>query len=267
MGAQKDEESLLCKTCKSKNCICGLIMKTRMMLGTLALTAVVGCATIEKSFNKAHQIYRDNKAKIIVLHTKFKYTAAGVEHDYDQSGIGFCVGNKILTMEHVVNKAKHESQTPFGLIEFQTNMISRVVRIKGKEKPLELIVENAADDVALFKVPKGTNCYEKDDLGDSDDLYVGMKLYNIGRPLVGEITLKKGMVGSLKGYENLKEINVKPKNVFMFLGSLYAGDSGSPFFGRDGKIYAVAQGTFQYMKGLSWATRINVFKKYMRDNK
>src|SRR3989344_1063659 len=191
-----------------------------LTLGLTALLSISGCIN-SNDYNsrvrellkferyRVERILEKVKSKTLRLEAVIEYSIIGSSnYTSEQQGVGFCIktgyGDRIVTLEHIINLHQLERRTSIGKITIRVNLNNRAIRINNDDKPLEVIAEDEDSDLAILKAPQGLDCYSEEDFGNIEYLYVGKEIFFYGTPLGQELTLRKGIIGSLKGYEILK---------------------------------------------------------------
>lgn len=188
----------------------------------------------------------------------------GAKTTIENEGVGFVIGNKILTLDHVVSQYVLIYNTPFGRAEVPAKTISeKTYLVHGKEKILlKALYKNKEDDIALFEVPAGVSLVSFPyRIGNSDDLRVGNFIYVVGNPMNFGLNVREGIVSATSVPAVILKVDAKAENAFMVSNGLNPGDSSSPVVAiRDGQfeLVGLSQGTFVGSQSLGWAIRINV---------
>jgi len=117
----------------------------------------------------------------------------------------------------------------------------------------------AAHDTAIVKVEKqGLPAAE---LGDSDELRVGQRVYAIGNPfgLAGGPTVTSGVVSATK--RTIESQRGLVENLVQTDAAINPGNSGGPLVDLEGKVVAINTAIIPYAQGIGFAIPINVAKK------
>ncbi len=113
-------------------------------------------------------------------------------------------------------------------------------------------------DVAVLKVDsEGLTAAE---LGDSDKLRVGQRVYAIGNPfgLVGGPTVTSGVVSALN--RSIQDRRVSLQNLVQTDAPINPGNSGGPLVDTSGRVVAVNTAIIPYAQGIGFAIPINTVK-------
>lgn len=160
-------------------------------------------------------------------------------------GSGFIIESDghIVTNAHVVRGAEK-----IGVVLYDGNLV-------------EGLVEGACQsiDVALIKVDSdGLTTAE---LGDSDKLRVGQRVYAIGNPfgLMGGPTVTSGVVSALN--RSIQDRRVSLQNLVQTDAPINPGNSGGPLVDTFGKVAAVNTAIIPYAQGIGFAIPINYVKE------
>lgn len=148
----------------------------------------------------------------------------------------------ILTNNHVVHGAERITVTLWN----------------GEVLNGRLIGACTAHDIAVVKVDKKNLPYAE--LGDSDKLRIGQRIYAIGNPfgLVGGPTITSGVISALnRTIESEREFL---ENLVQTDASINPGNSGGPLVSLDGKIVAISTAIIPFAHGIGFAIPINSAK-------
>jgi S1-C subfamily serine protease len=117
----------------------------------------------------------------------------------------------------------------------------------------------ATHDTAIVKVEKqGLPVAE---LGDSDELRVGQRVYAIGNPfgLAGGPTVTSGVVSATK--RTIESQRGLVENLVQTDAAINPGNSGGPLVDLEGKVVAINTAIIPYAQGIGFAIPINMAKK------
>ena len=149
----------------------------------------------------------------------------------------------ILTNNHVVGGAEKISVTLWnGEI------------LKGK-----LVGSCTVHDIAVVKVDKeGLSAVE---LGDSDKLRVGQRVYAIGNPfgLAGGPTITSGVISALN--RTIESETEMLENLVQTDAAINPGNSGGPLVDLEGKMVAINTAIIPFAQGIGFAIPINSAKR------
>jgi S1-C subfamily serine protease len=148
----------------------------------------------------------------------------------------------ILTNNHVVGGSEKISVTLWnGEI------------LKGK-----LIGSCGVHDTAVVKVEKSGLIAAE--LGDSDTLRVGQRVYAIGNPfgLTGGPTVTSGVISALN--RTIESQTEMLENLVQTDAPINPGNSGGPLVNLEGKVMAINTAIIPYAQGIGFAIPINAAK-------
>jgi serine protease Do len=153
----------------------------------------------------------------------------------------------ILTNNHVVGGAEKINVT------LSNNQV-----IEG-----DIVGSCVARDIAVVKVnAKGLQFAE---LGDSDKLRVGQRVFAVGNPLglAGGPTVTSGVISALN--RNIESDRGLIENLVQTDAAINPGNSGGPLVSLDGKIIAINTAIIPFAQGLGFAIPINSAKACTSD--
>lgn len=159
------------------------------------------------------------------------------------SGTIIDVEGYILTNNHVVERAERINVTLWN----------------GEVLNGRLMGTCGVHDIAVVKVD------EKDlfiaDLGDSDKLRIGQRVYAIGNPfgLAGGPTITSGVVSALN--RTIESKNELLENLVQTDAAINPGNSGGPLVDINGRVIAISTAIIPYAHGIGFAIPINSAKK------
>lgn len=149
----------------------------------------------------------------------------------------------ILTNNHVVGGAEQINVTLWN----------------GEILQGKLVGSCSVHDTALIKVDKtGLAAAE---LGDSDQLRVGQRVYAIGNPfgLAGGPTVTSGVISSVK--RTIESQRGMLENLVQTDAPINPGNSGGPLVDLTGKVVAMSTAIIPYAQGIGFAIPINSAKR------
>ncbi|MGC8896531.1 MAG: S1C family serine protease [Candidatus Bathyarchaeia archaeon] len=149
----------------------------------------------------------------------------------------------ILTNNHVVGGAEKISVTLWdGEI------------LEGK-----LVGSCTVHDIAVVKVDR--DALPSAELGDSDKLRVGQRVYAIGNPfgLAGGPTVTTGVVSAVN--RTIESENEFLENLVQTDAAINPGNSGGPLVNLEGKVVAINTAIIPYAQGIGFAIPINSAKR------
>jgi len=153
----------------------------------------------------------------------------------------------ILTNNHVVGGAEKIGVTLW------TNEV-----LEGKIAGL-----CAVHDIAVVKV-KGKDL-QAAELGDSDKLRVGQRVYAIGNPfgLAGGPSVTSGVISALN--RTIESQRGLIENLVQTDAAINPGNSGGPLIDLEGKVIAISTAIIPYAQGIGFAIPINSAKTCTND--
>ncbi len=182
----------------------------------------------------------------------------GYEPQEVSGGTGFIVTSDglIMTNKHVV-----ENET----VEY------RAVFQDGTEYDVELVSKDSFDDVAVLRiVTEGVTEFPTVELGDSDDLQIGQKVFAVGNALAmyGH-SVTSGII-SAKGREvsAYNETGDDFENLFGLLqtdAAINFGNSGGPLVDLDGNVVGMSVATAEYGESIGFVIPINDLKPAIKN--
>ena len=160
-------------------------------------------------------------------------------------GSGFIIESEglIVTNAHVVRRAKK-----IGIVLHDSNLVEGF--IQGQCRSI---------DIAVIKVDsEGLTAAE---LGNSDKLRVGQRVYAIGNPfgLVGGPSITSGVVSALNRSIHGKEGSFT--NLVQTDAPINPGNSGGPLVDIQGRVVAINTAIIPYAQGIGFAIPINTVKE------
>lgn len=164
-------------------------------------------------------------------------------------GSGTIIDSKgqILTNNHVVGGAEKISVTLWN----------------GDVLEGTIVGACAVHDTAIIKVNRqGLIAAE---LGDSEKLRVGQRVYAIGNPfgLAGEPTVTSGVISATK--RTIESQRGLIENLVQTDAAINPGNSGGPLVDLEGRVVAVNTAIIPYAQGIGFAIPINTAKQCTSD--
>lgn len=158
------------------------------------------------------------------------------------SGIIINSNGKILTNNHVIKGAREITVTLKD---------GRVLqgKVTGKCSP---------HDVAIIQVKE--NNLPTIELGDSDKLRVGQRVFAVGNPLglTGGPTVTSGVISALN--RTIKSKKSMMENLVQTDAAINPGNSGGPLVDTNGNVIAINTAIIPYAQGIGFAIPINTAK-------
>lgn len=134
-----------------------------------------------------------------------------------------------------------------------------VVLWNGEVVRGKLVSSCAVHDIAVLKVEKkGLLAAE---LGDSDRLRVGQRVYAIGNPfgLAGGPTVTSGVVSAVR--RTIESQRGLLENLVQTDAAINPGNSGGPLVDLEGKVMAINTAIIPFAQGIGFAIPINAAKE------
>jgi serine protease Do len=162
---------------------------------------------------------------------------------------GIIFGNYIITLDHIISSSKsYSTYGPFVLPITKTEEITYLTGQNKEEtmrEQLEKILSDPNRDIAILKLPESFKKPEyKVQLGDSDRLKIGDRIYIIGDPGNDLFVPRKGEVlTDLQAFKTSFENGPRPIPGYAFFPHVMPGESGSPVLNEDGKIVGIVEST------------------------
>ena len=176
----------------------------------------------------------------VKLVNRMFYQAVPVEG----TGSGTIIDPKgnILTNNHVVGGAERISVTLWN----------------GDVLEGTIIGACSVHDTAIVKVPEDD--LSAAELGDSDKLRVGQRVYAIGNPfgLKGGPTITSGVISATR--RTLESQRGLIENLVQTDAAINPGNSGGPLVDLEGKVVAINTAIIPYAQGIGFAIPINTAK-------
>ncbi|MEM2280947.1 MAG: trypsin-like peptidase domain-containing protein, partial [Candidatus Bathyarchaeia archaeon] len=121
----------------------------------------------------------------------------------------------------------------------------------------------AIHDIAVVKIDKKGLVYAE--LGDSDKLRIGQRVYAIGNPfgLAGGPTVTSGVISALN--RTIESRNELLENLVQTDAAINPGNSGGPLVDVNGKVVAINTAIIPFAHGIGFAIPINSAKKCAYD--
>lgn len=153
----------------------------------------------------------------------------------------------IITNNHVVQGAEHIAVTLWN----------------GEVLNGRLLGTCAIHDIAVVKIDKKGLIYAE--LGDSDKLRIGQRVYAIGNPfgLAGGPTVTSGVISALN--RTIESRNELLENLVQTDAAINPGNSGGPLVDVNGKVVAINTAIIPFAHGIGFAIPINSAKKCAYD--
>lgn len=164
-------------------------------------------------------------------------------------GSGTIIDSKgyILTNNHVVGGAEKISVTLWNGEMLEGNLVGVCM----------------VHDMAVIKVDR--NDLVAAELGDSDKLRVGQRVYAIGNPfgLAGGPTITSGVISALN--RTIESKSEMLENLVQTDAAINPGNSGGPLVTTDGKVVAINTAIIPFAQGIGFAIPINSAKRCAKE--
>lgn len=170
--------------------------------------------------------------------------------DINSCGSGFVYTRDglVMTNAHVISNGNRVS----GRI---------VCRISGKTIPCECLLCGDPDyvDIAVLRLDCSPSMYKVLELGDSNTVKNGEKVYHIGNSLGEGICITSGIVSD-------KDRNVNGKHYIMTDTAINPGNSGCPLINEQGKVVGVCVAKRNGADGMKYSIAINEALSFVKNN-
>ena len=122
----------------------------------------------------------------------------------------------------------------------------------------------AEHDMAVVRV-KGSKKLQASELGDSDKLRVGQRVYAIGNPfgLAGGPSVTSGVISAIN--RTIESDRGLIENLVQTDASINPGNSGGPLLDLEGKVVAISTAIIPFAQGIGFAIPINSAKVCTND--
>ncbi len=133
----------------------------------------------------------------------------------------------------------------------------------GTRLAAEVVGSDAQSDIALLRVALPTSHKEVVQLGDSDRLEIGQRVFAIGHPFGLGYALTTGLVsgfGRVLGLPNIFE-----ERVIQTSAAINPGNSGGPLIDADGHVVGVNTAVLMGAQNISFAIPINKVKSVIAE--
>ncbi len=154
--------------------------------------------------------------------------------------------------------------TNFHVIEGETQLAVEVYHQKNGQlerktyKQIRIIAMNKFQDLALLKIDdKDAPKFSKVDLGDSDSLSVGERVFAIGSPLGLERTVTEGILST-------KTRQMQGELYLQTTAQINPGNSGGPLFNMRGEVLGVTNMKITFGEGIGFAIPVEAVKFFLK---
>ncbi len=132
----------------------------------------------------------------------------------------------------------------------------------GKDEVLEgtIVGSCAIHDIAVVKVNSHKRNFQAAELGDSDNIRVGQRVYAIGNPfgLTGGPSVTSGVISAIN--RTIDSERGVIENLVQTDASINPGNSGGPLVDVTGKVIAINTAIIPFAQGIGFAIPINSAK-------
>lgn len=157
-------------------------------------------------------------------------------------------GTKSGSGSAVIVKDKNLIVTNFHILSGNNKI--EIITHKDTLKDPEIIGVDIDRDVLLLKLPHTD--YELIQVGNSDDVKPGQKIYAIGNPMGLENTISEGLVSGIR--DSVTDIKMK---FIQISASLSPGSSGGAVINSKGELIGISSMGFREGQNLNFAIPIN----------
>jgi len=237
----------------------------QLVLAICAAATLAACTNDPKDPQANYDLMKDITYNSVTEGTG--HYADDGEHDYRVTGTGVVVGDKYLTVDHVVSR--YEKVTHFGMSASRVQYTERSERTwlvnDGQRIPLEEIVNDRGLDIAVFRIP-AEYCEDVCNDMDESDLYtqelpLGTEVMFIGYPAkIGHYYREAKFAGMIEKGERYNDHEL-PVDAIAIFPSLITGDSGSGLFDmHTGKLMGI---NYYNIQTLGLVKPISIFEPYL----
>jgi serine protease Do len=157
-----------------------------------------------------------------------------------------------------------------GLILTNNHVVGGAHKINvtlGKDEVLEgtIVGSCSIHDLAVVKVNVNKRNLQAAELGDSDKIRVGQRVYAIGNPfgLTGGPSVTSGVISAIN--RTIESERGLIENLVQTDASINPGNSGGPLVDVTGKVIAINTAIIPYAQGIGFAIPINSAKSCTND--
>ena len=154
---------------------------------------------------------------------------------------------------------------PKGLILTNNHVVGGAQKISvtlGSNEIVEGTIVGACSihDIAVVKIDGDNRNLQASELGDSDKIRVGQRVYAIGNPfgLTGGPSVTSGVISALN--RTIESDRGLIENLVQTDASINPGNSGGPLVDTKGKVIAINTAIIPYAQGIGFAIPINSAK-------
>jgi S1-C subfamily serine protease len=204
------------------------------------------------------EVYKKVRASVVIVETTQKEVdplAQGQLMSVGGLGSGTLISRdgKVLTAAHVVQTADQVS------VHFMS----------GERIPARVVGSEPAADVALLQLERMPAIAQVAEIGDSDRVEVGHRVFVVGAPLGMSHTLTVGHI-SARRLESEVFGGIMPTELLQTDAAINQGNSGGPMFNMQGQVvgvvsYIISQGGG--FEGLGFVITSNMAKRLLLDQR
>ena len=159
---------------------------------------------------------------------------------------------------------------PKGLILTNNHVVGGAQKINvtlGNDEVLEGTIEGACaiHDIAVIRINAHGRPLQAAELGDSDTIRVGQRVYAIGNPfgLTGGPSVTSGVISAIN--RTIESERGLIENLVQTDASINPGNSGGPLVDVSGKVIAINTAIIPFAQGIGFAIPINSAKACTSD--
>lgn len=252
-------------------------MRKLVFLFILTLILLIGCVSlqyIDKKYDynysmveKGINLIRKVEASTYSLEIRGIVSAEGAIFLHVHKAIAFSLdGKHLVVLKHTVDLPKQLVFPPFPFpipveeVEKHVFLDDKELKVISNDSDIALVYDDEGREFNILPI----------EVGDSDELEMGMVLVSVRTPAMLGFGISRGVVSNLQGYNLLKEdkSGEDPRHVFMLTSPTNPGDSGCPVFTlRDGKpeLIGIVQGKINPLEEVGWAIKINYVIEQIKD--
>jgi serine protease Do len=175
-----------------------------------------------------------------IVHIKVEKRGAYTKREITGAGVIVDFRGYVLTNHHVISGAES----------------IKAVLPDGTETAAEVVVEDAAHDMAVIKLPGGRT-YSELRFGPSSDLMVGEEVIAIGHPFGYRNTVSTGIVSALDREAPMPEGETLT-HLIQTTASINPGNSGGPLLNINGEMIGINMAVRQEAQGIAFALTADV---------
>ncbi|MCP3874586.1 MAG: trypsin-like serine protease [Desulfobacteraceae bacterium] len=222
-----------------------------LLIFILILLIPYPCFSETKKISKLFQ--QVNKSVVLIYAFGRDNLKPGSKHTKIEKGVGSGVviskDGLIMTASHVVHIADRV------IVKF----------LNGKKIDAEILSTVPQADVALLKIKKIPKDLSIAELGDSDTVLTGEKIFVVGAPYGIDHTLSVGYVSGRLNEDKIVQKMV-PTELLQIDAAVNPGNSGGPVFNMDGQVIGIVSHILSRsggFEGLGFCVTINAANKLL----